>query len=79
MATRSVECPHCSSKMHLVYSDTKKSKRYKRETYRCSNLECSYVELWSSTPQWALSPSGQPNPEVSIPFSPFKKSLQVGA
>jgi len=72
MAAMTVVCPHCKQKMKLRYSDTNKSERYKRITFQCVDPVCSYSELWEMTPKWGLSPSGNPDTELNLPFSPYK-------
>lgn len=66
------KCPHCASPFQ-VRSSEQESPLLSRIHYQCINAECGFTAQGFFELKYELSPSGMPNPEISLPPSPFRQ------
>ena len=69
-AAPSMHCPHCGVAA-IARTSVAISALYKEITYQCRIPECGFCWVASLGALRALSPSGNPNPDIDIPPSPI--------
>ena len=69
-------CPACGEPMFIRKSE-KQTPTFQTMYARCNNMVCGASYVGSLTWDYTPSPSGLPNPQVSLPLSPAKERLQA--
>ncbi len=63
-----MRCPHCQAPA-IARTSVSIVAIYREITYQCQRAECSFSWVAGLGAVRSLSPSGQPNPDVSIPYT----------
>lgn len=70
------KCPHCGS-YFPVRSSYEESPILRRVYLQCTNIECGFSAQAFIEIKYELSPSGAPNPEITLLKSPAKQKKEV--
>lgn len=72
------KCPHCGSRLSIRSSKIQ-NPLLKTIYGQCQNLECGWTGQGNIEWVSQISPSAQPNPNISIPFTTFSAKNMVHA